>query len=78
MHFSLLNLFALTAFYASIANGCMPNKPNKQNWNNLKLPFHIFPLFGFHDQPRTVPDAEEAGWTKVDVSVDCKQVNNGR
>lgn len=73
MHFSLPALFALTTFYASIANG---RKQSKENWNSLKLPFNIIPDLGFYDQPRTRAEAELAGWTKVDDSVDCKDVNN--
>ena len=43
-----------------------------QNWYNFKLPFG-----GFYDQPRTVVEAEDAGWTKLPGSEDCKYVNRG-
>ena len=75
MHFTSVTLSALSIFYASIANGCMQSK---QNWNNLKTTFNINPFKGFYDQPRTVADAELSGWTKVDDSVECKDVNYGR
>jgi hypothetical protein len=77
MHFSLPTLFALTTFYASIADGCPPSA-NKQSWNNLKMTFNINPFAGFYDQPRTIGEADKAEWIKVDDSVDCKDVNNGR
>ena len=75
MYFTLVTLSALTIFYDSTANACMQSK---QNWNNLKTTFNINPFKGFHDQPRTVADAEFSGWTKVDGAVDCKDVNYGR
>ena len=54
----------------SIANG-------SQNWYNLKLPFSANPLYGFYDQPRTVKEALEAGWTPIDDTGDCKNSNGG-
>ena len=49
-----------------------------QNWYNLKLPFAVNPLVGFYDQPRTIAEADKAGWSKLDESLDCKGVNGGR
>ena len=48
-----------------------------QNWFNLRTPLQQS-LNGFKQQPRTVSEAEEAGWTKVDSDdVGCKNVNGG-
>ena len=51
----------------------------EQNWYNLRTPFNKpWPLSskGFKQQPRTVIDAEAAGWTKVDADdVGCEDVN---
>ena len=61
----------LAIFFISVASG-------SQNWYYLKLPFSINPLFGFYDQPRTVDEAIEAGWTPVDDTADCKNSNGGK
>ena len=61
----------LAIFFISVASG-------SQNWYYLKLPFSINPLFGFYDQPRTIDEAIEAGWTPVDDTADCKNSNGGK
>ena len=61
----------LAIFFVSVASG-------SQNWYYLKLPFSINPLFGFYDQPRTIDEAIEAGWTPVDDTADCKNSNGGK
>ena len=70
MYRSISIVLTVTTFYV-----CATRKV--QNWYNLKLPFAINPLSGFYDQPRTVAEAEHAGWAKVSGSDDCKCVNNG-
>ena len=61
----------LAIFFISVASG-------SQNWYYLKLPFSINPLFGFYDQPRTVEEAIDSGWTPVDDTADCKNSNGGK
>ena len=67
----VLKALLLPILCASIAYG-------SQNWYYLKLPFSAIPLFGFYDQPRTVNEAIEAGWTKLDNTADCKDSNGGK
>ena len=66
-----MRILLLAIFFVSVASG-------SQNWYYLKLPFSINPLFGFYDQPRTVDEAIEAGWTPVDDTADCKNSNGGK
>ena len=42
-----------------------------QTWYNLKTTWGPTPLNGFYDQPRTVEEANNAGW--VQVSNDCTE-----
>ena len=42
-----------------------------QTWYNLKTTWGPTPLQGFNDQPRTVEEANNAGW--VQVSNDCAE-----
>merc|ERR1711997_1449011 len=44
----------------------------EQTWYNLKTTWGPTPLQGFNDQPRTVEEANNAGW--VQVSNDCSEV----
>ena len=34
----------------------------EQNWSNLKTTWDFIPVDGFKDQPRTVAEAQDAGW----------------
>merc|ERR1712004_938145 len=43
----------------------------EQTWYNLKTTWGPTPLNGFYDQPRTVEEANNAGW--VQVSNDCAE-----
>ena len=42
-----------------------------QTWYNLKTTWGPTPLNGFYDQPRTVEEANNAGW--VQISNDCTE-----
>ena len=75
--FKTTNMFVWAIKVLLLATLYVANLRASQNWYYLKLPFSMNPLFGFYDQPRTVEEADNAGWTKVDDSVDCKSVNDG-
>ena len=66
-----MRLLIFSVLFVSVAFG-------SQNWYYLKLPFAINPLFGFYDQPRTVEEALDAGWTPLDDAADCKNFNGGK
>ena len=86
MYFIDIKLIVLVLVYVTNVNACHctdsedePKKPQKpQNWPYLKLPFAMKPENGFKGQPRTIEAAKIAGWTKVDDSGDCKDVNGGK
>ena len=71
MNHWISKLILICHLCTSIANG-------SQNWYNLKLPFSVNPFYGFYDQPRTVKEALEAGWTPIDDTGDCKNSNGGK
>ena len=43
----------------------------EQNWYSLKTTWSTTPFDGFYDQPRTIEEANYAGW--VLVSNDCSE-----
>merc|ERR1719228_2476337 len=61
MYFGNLRVIVILVVVANSAQAWS----NGQSWYNLKTTFNPNPMKGFFDQPRTVDDAEKAGWTRL-------------
>ena len=65
--------FTLAIFAILIASSIDWGSAN-QHWPNLKTTWNLNPFGGFNDQPRTVAQAEAAGWKLASDSCEGKYV----